>query len=59
MLPIDSNNTFVANDPFKGKVSETKRKLKAVSMKTDSLLTSCKNKIAQEKNAATEKPKTM
>jgi hypothetical protein len=57
-LPINSNADFRTNVPFRGKVTETKRKLKIVSMMADSLLMREQEKKAYEAIAAAENPKT-
>jgi hypothetical protein len=44
--------------PFRGKVTETKRKLKIVSMMADSLLMRGQEKKEYEAIAAAENPKT-
>jgi hypothetical protein len=56
-LPSVSRSTFVASSPFRGNVSETKKKLKAMSVKAASLL--CVYRSMQETTVAIENPRNM
>jgi hypothetical protein len=50
-------DNFLVNVPFIGKIRETKRKLKIISINTDSLPMSGKDKSMYEAIAPTENPK--
>jgi hypothetical protein len=56
-LPSISRSTFVVSRPFRGNVSETKKKLKAMSVKAASLL--CVDRSMQEMAVAIENPSNM
>jgi hypothetical protein len=50
-------DNFLVNVPFNGKIRETKRKLKIISINTDSLPMSGKDKSTYEAIAPAENPK--
>jgi hypothetical protein len=50
-------DNFLVNVPFNGKIRETKRKLKIISINTDSLPMSGKDKSMYEAIAPAENPK--
>jgi hypothetical protein len=54
--PIKSKSSLLTKVPFSGKTRETKRKLKIVSVYTDSAMIFRVNKIVQEENPPAQKP---
>jgi hypothetical protein len=57
MFPANNMDNFLVNFPLNGKIRETKRKLKIISINTDSLPMPAKDKSMYETIAPAENPK--